>query len=240
MPEAEAPRVNLGLLVGGGAVIAVSAAAMYYIYSKNQLIDEYLKLAKSYEEEYERYGADGEIDETERAKLDAKAERLEYLEWLIAQKGWLFDLIDALARLGIVFIGIKVTVNVIKYIWKRHPPGGQIPTYTCPQCGKDFDSEYQLKRHMEEHPVIDTSPAADVWPLIQQLPGWIINMIGVVGDFSVLLAENIGNAWGSIPLEVQIAIIILVLAAIVIIMAITFSFLSPALAPIAAGLAACL
>lgn len=243
MPEVEAPRqVDKGLLIGGGAVIAVSAAAMYYIYSKNKLIDEYLALVKSYEEEYERYYADGEIDETEKAKLDNKAERLEYLEWLIAQKGWLYDLIDALARLGIVFIGYKITVNVIKYIWKRHPPGGQIPTYPCPEpgCNEVFDTEYRLKRHMDEHPVVDTSPAAEVWPLIQQLPGWIVDMIGVVGEGSVLLAENIGNAWGSIPLEIQIAIIILVLAAIVIIMAITFSFLSPALAPIAVGLAACL
>lgn len=241
MPEVEAPRkVDVGLLVGGGAVITVAAAAAYYIYSKNKLIDEYLTLVKSYEEEYERYGADGEIDETEKKKLDYKAERLDYLEWLIAQKGWLYDLIDALSKLGIVFIGYKITVNVIKYIWKRRPPGGKIPTYTCPQCDRDFDSEYQLKRHLKDHPVIDTSPAAEVWPLIQQLPKWLIDMIGVVGGFSVILAENIAKAWSDIPLEVQIAIIILALAAIVIVMAITFSFLSPALAPVAAGLALCL
>jgi len=242
MPEAEAPRkVDLGLLVGGGAVIAVSAAAIYYMQSKNKLIDEYTTLVKSYEEEYDRYWADGEKpDEAEQAKLEFKVDRLGFLEWLIAQKGWLFDLIDALAKLGIVFIGYKITSNVIKWIWKRRPPGGQIPTYTCPQCGKDFDSEYQLKRHMKDHPVVDTSPAADAWTLIQQLPQWIINMIGVVGEGSALIAENIVKAWSSIPLEVQIAIIILVLAAVVIIMAITFSFLSPILVPIAAGLALCL
>ena len=242
MPEAEAPRkINVGLVVGGGAVIAASAAAAYYIYSKNQLINEYVTLVKSYEEEYQDYWADGvPPNETEQEKLDFKVDRLEYLEWLIAQKGWLHDLITALAKLGIVFIGYKITVNVIKYLWKRHPPGGQIPTYPCPQCDEVFDTEYQLKRHMEEHPVIDPSPAADVWPLIQQLPSWIINMIGVVGEGSVLLAENIAKAWGDIPLEVQIALIILVLVAVVIIMAITFSFLSPALSPVAVGLALCL
>ena len=241
MPEAEPRKINVGLVVGGGAVITVAGAAAYYIYSKNKLIDEYLTLVKSYEEEYQRYYADGEIDEAEQEKLDFKVDRLEYLEWLIAQKGWLHDLITALAKLGIVFIGYKITVNVIKYLWKRHPPGGQIPTYPCPQCDEVFDTEYQLKRHVNtHHPVIDPSPAADVWPLIQQLPGWIINMIGVVGEGSVLLAENIAKAWGDIPLEVQIAIIILVLVAVVIIMAITFSFLSPALSPVAVGLALCL
>ena len=243
MPEEEPRRVNWGLLVGGGAVITVAGAAAYYIYSKNKLIDEYLKLVKSYEEEYQRYGADGEIDETEKAKLEEKAERLDYLEWLIAQKGWLFDLLSALAKLGIVFIGYKITVNVIKYIWKRWPPGGQTPTYPCPEPGCDeiFDSEYQWSHHIKTaHPVIDPLPAATVWPLIQQLPHWLIDMIGVVGGFSVLLAENIVKAWSSIPLETQIAIILLVLAAVAIIMAITFSLFSPVLAPIATGLVLCL
>ena len=239
---AEEPRkINVGLLVGGGAVIAVSAAALYYMYSKNQLINEYLKLVKSYEEEYQRYWADGVLDETEQEKLEIKIDRLEYLEWLIAQKGWLVDLITALRELLIIAIPGYVTIKVIKYIWKRHPPGGQTITYPCPKCDEEFDSEYQLRRHMaEEHPVIDTSPAAGVWPLIQQLPQWIIDMIGVVGDFSVLLAENIGKAWDSISPEQQIALIILILAALAIVMAITFSFLSPSLGPIAIGLAACL
>jgi len=77
MPESEAPRkVNMGLLVGGGAVIAVSAAGAYYIYSGNVLIDDYMALLDDYEREYKDFIADGILSEDEEAILQPKRDAL--------------------------------------------------------------------------------------------------------------------------------------------------------------------
>lgn len=228
MPEAEPRKVDMGLLVGGGAVISVAGVAAYYIYSKNQLIDEYLKLAASYQEEYERYGADGEIDETEEAKLDVKRERLEYLEWLIAQKGWLIDLINALARLGIVFIGYKITVNVLKYVWKRWPP--KPPSFECPECGEDLHTDYRLKRHLEEdHPELTPTEeeAQDAWDYLQTLPQWLIDVISNWGP--VVIVRKEWDAWDE-PLDIKIAKVIAVVAWSIVIIIVVW-FLAPLLIP---------
>ena len=54
----EEKNVSGTVLVAGGVIIAVSALGIYYIYSKNAEIKEYLALAKDYEIEYKEIGGD--------------------------------------------------------------------------------------------------------------------------------------------------------------------------------------
>ena len=230
MPEVEAPRkINVGLVVGGGAVIAVSAAAIYYVYSKNQLIDEYLKLVASYDEEYQRYMADGVIDETEQKKLKDKGDRLSFLEELIRSKGWIVDLLEALAKLGIVAIIYKVTPKVIDYISRRYPPPGST---VCPKCNKDLHSLWRLKRHLErEHKTkpIDTPEARDAWDAINQLPQWLLDVIAVVSGLGDTFWEYVGKPVTEISPEIWLVIVLAVLACILIIV------FFPAVIPIVAA-----
>ena len=237
--EEEVKKDNTNIMVIGGVVLVVSAVGVYYIYSKNALISDYLKLVKDYEREYNEYGADGEIDPDERAILENKIRALETLEEEIKSKGFIIDLINALAALGIIVIAYKVTATVIKYVMRRWPP--RPPNFICPKCSKDLHTDYRLKRHIEqEHPVVNPDAGADAWTLIQQLPQWIIDLIGAVGEISVVLTVNITKAWDSIPRETQIILIIAIIAAIAIIIALSCGFLSPELLPIAAACAACL
>ena len=76
----EEKNVSGTVLVAGGVIIAVSALGIYYIYSKNAEINEYLALAKDYEIEYKEFGADGEIDEDEQAILENKVRVMNTLE----------------------------------------------------------------------------------------------------------------------------------------------------------------
>lgn len=230
---------NGTVLVAGGVIIAVSALGIYYIYSKNAEINEYLALAKDYEIEYKEFGADGEIDEDEQAILENKVRVMNTLEEKIKSKGFIIDLIGALAKLGIIVIAYKVTTSVLKYVMKRWPP--RPPDFICPACGDNLYTDDRLKRHIEqEHPVANPDAGTDAWTLLQHLPQWLIDLIGVVGEFSATLQANITKAWDSIPRETQIVLIIAILVAVALLIAFSCGFLSPELAPIAAACVVCL
>lgn len=236
MQKEEVKKDNTKLMIIGGVVVVVSAVGIYYLYSENVLISDYLKLVKDYEREYKEYGADGEIDEDEQAILENKRRAMEALEEEIKSKGFWINLIEALSVLGIIGIIYKVTPKVIDYIIKKWPP--RPPHFICPKCDKDLKTDYRLRRHLEkEHPVVDPAPGADAWTLIQHLPQWILDWM-VISTGQILL-DNITKGWEDIPPAVQIILIGLALAALVLITAWSLGWLSWATAAPIAALLAC-
>ena len=240
---AEKQKSNLNYIILGSGLIIVGVAGIYYIYSKKSVIDEYIKLVKDYEREWKQYIADGDIDIDEGNMLQRKINALNTLEHYIKSRGWGVDLLDALARLGIIVTITLITYRVIKYISKRYPPGGRPPQYTCPFDGRTFDTEDEFKRHLEdEHNIVDTEPAADVWDDIRNLPDWIHGLIAITTGLGNTFYEYIVKPFNELPLGVKLMLIVLILAAIIIIIALLNGLLLPfmgALETIMAGLTAC-
>lgn len=228
MPIEEAKKDNTKIMVIGGVIIIVTAAGVYYIYSRNALINEYLKLVIDYEREYKEFGADGEIDEDEAAILENKRRAMETLEKEIEDKGLIPNILIELGKLGIIATIGYVTISVIKYIMRRWPP--KPPNFICPECGKDLHTDHRLKRHLEkEHPEKKPSEdsARDAWDYLVELPQWLIDLISSWGPVEIV--QKRWDEWDA-PLDVKIAAIIAVVAWCIVIIIVAW-WLGPLLIP---------
>lgn len=228
----EKRKVSGTVLIAGGVVIAVSAAGIYYLYSRNALITKYLKLVEDYASEYEEFVADGVIDEDEQAQLEIKRWALERLEKEIESKGWMELLVDALKVIGYIILPGAITYKIIDLISKRTPPKGPGST-VCPVCGKDLITNWRLKRHVKrDHP--NTQPTAspeahDAWDAIRDLPRWIQEVIAISTGLGAKFFDYLAGAVEDISLEHWMLIIAVILVCIVV------AIFAPELLPIVAA-----
>jgi len=225
--EDKSTNINIGYTLIGGGLITAGVAGIYYTYSKDSLIKEYVELVKDYEREYKEFGRDGEISRDENRILTDKADRLRGLEDLIKQKGWGVDLLDALAKLGIIALLYKITPGVIDYIMRKYPPPGST---VCPICHKDLHTMYRLRRHLEKKhsPKPQDNPEArDAWDIIQDLPQWALDMIATLTELFEEFYSYLGKAVEDIPPEVWFMIAVIA----ILIIAVFFPQLLPGVAP---------
>ena len=174
--ENEEKNISYNILLASGAVIAISGAGIYYMYSRNKLINDYINQVEDYERELKEFGKDGKISQDEEKILGQKQQRLQVLEEQIKNKGLIYNLLDELGKLGIIATVSYVTISVIKWLRKKYPPRPP----KCPICGQNFTgwTDYRIKKHLEKHYQnhdfnINTSKAPEVWKLIKDLPSWI-------------------------------------------------------------------
>lgn len=235
---AEEKKVNWGLVALGGGLGIIGGYGIYYLYSKQKMINSYVDLVKDYEREYRQFISDGKIDENEQELLHNKERLMNSLEEQIKDKGFFIDLIEALAKLGIVVSGGYIGAAIIRYLIRKYPPP---PNFRCPICNKTFPSDYKLRRHIEDtHHVTTTEPAAEAWEIIKTLDSWILQYIAIYTGLGSQFFLWLKKGWNELPYETKVMIIVLLIAALVIITISTFGMVAPETAPAIASLSACL
>jgi len=205
---------NKELLIVSAGAISIAVVAGYYIYSKNRLINEYTSLVNDYEREIKEFRQDGVIDEDEERILNQKEERLSLLEHQITHN-FLTDLINALAKLGIVVSAGYISAQVVKYIRRKYPPRPP----KCPYCGKDLRgySDEQIKKHIDSHhnePLPEKAPTT--WTMIKKLPSLLKDLIAWMAKVP---RDYLDKDYNEIPEAARWKIYVAVIEVIVILIA---------------------
>lgn len=259
-----------GLILGSCAVIGIAGLGGYYLYTRQQLVNKYVYWVQEYWDEYNEYmDNDGHIPVCEGASpteckcticgethdcywengqcispLDWKTEQMEILRKMIEEQNLVHQVIEALKwTFGIVFTwGVyKIIRRLLDEYLKRHPPPNAPPgepyynpvDETWHPTGDDLE-DYVKRNHPNKG---DPELNRDAWETVLTLPAWILDWLTEnVPNF----AEGLADGWGSLEEWQQIAIIVALLAALLIILALSLGSLWPILGvPITACTAAC-
>jgi hypothetical protein len=224
------------IAIGGIGIVGIGAGALLYMeHIKRAAIEDYVSEAKELENKYKELGADGEISEDDKRIIQSYIDALRIKEEYIKGKGWLIDLINAIAVLFGVATAYKVTPQVVQYIMKRWPP--KKPEFKCPIDGEKFESEYQLKKHMEEeHPVKENTDAA--YNAFTALPEYLQETIATISAFYSGMEREARQRWDSLPEPTRTIVLLAIAIACAIIIVYTLGAFALELSPIITGIAA--
>jgi hypothetical protein len=216
-------RVEVGhLAIGIGLLsIGIGVFAIADYFSKRKLIDEYITEARAYREALIRAYEDGVVDESEQKFLNDLQNSLSRKEKAIEAAGLGHELVKALqATFGVIiaYTAYKVTSRLVDYWVRKYRP----PKWKCPLDGKVFDSEEELRRHLEEDhkATTDTSKYDALVDALAETPDWFKGIVADALGWTFEQVENIKQWWDTLPPEqkivigVAIAIVILLIAAL--------------------------
>ena len=235
-------KTDKGLLIAGGAIIAVAGVGAYYLYTRKSLIDKLEYWVLEYMREYDEFMEDGVIDEDEREQLDFKKDS--FIDPLIREieaKGFWEYAIDMLWAIGIVVPVLTVNwiiIEIMRRYFRNHPPGQAPPgkTYQDPWDYTWHAAPDDLADHIEtEHPVQDApQPLRDVWTVIQLLPEWIIE---ILKDTTTNFKETWERGWDNTPEWTHVILVAALAVTIALLLIISLGSLAPTLQPIITAIA---
>lgn len=222
-------------LIIGGVVVAICGVGAYYIWSRNKLLNDLIEAVEDYQLEYEEFMEDGQIDENERGMLDVKRQKINTIIHEIEEKGLIGQAIDLLWTIGIVVSILTVTYIITKIVeryFKRNPPPEAPPgnPYQDATDNTWHPTEDHLVDHYHQnHPTPGTDPAAwdEVWRDIQSLPQWVIDLLA---SFNLDGLEHwVEHGYSELDPAVQLALKLLLGAAIIIVIALVGWWAGPAI-----------
>jgi len=222
-PVEPAIRLEVGrLAIGVGLLgIGVGVFAIADYVGKRKLIDEYVTEARAYREALIGAYEDGVVDENEQKFLNDLQNSLSRKERAIEAAGLGHELVQALqATFGVViaYTAYKVTSRLVDYWVRKYRP----PRWKCPICGREFSSEEELRRHLEEehNATSDTSKYDALVDALAEAPDWFKGMVANALGWTFEQVDSIREWWDTLPAEqkiaygVAIAIVILLIAAL--------------------------
>ena len=211
--------LGYGLIAIGAGITAWSA---FSYYQKKKLIDDYITEAKIYREFLIEAYEDGVVTEDERRFLDYMQSELTRKEKLIEQAGIGEKLVEALRLtfgITITYASYKITSRLLEAFWRKYRPPGK--KWECPIDGKEFSSEDELRRHLEEEHGItpDVSAFVALWEALQNAPEWFRNVVADVAGIAVETINRPREWYEGLPEEQKIALGVAVAIACIIILA---------------------
>jgi hypothetical protein len=237
----------IGTVVIGGAIIAIAGIGIYYMWSKQKIVDDYLYWVQEYMREVEEYGPNP--TSAQQDELKKKKETIIFLQGQAEEKNVIVQIQEALIPiLGLIAV-IKFTTilyKIVEWYLKNHPgAGGGTPgnEYHDVVDGTDHPSPEDFMRHTAtDYPHPD--PAGDVmpqvWTDIQTLPQWILDILaGAALSLGINeWADAIGKSWSELPAEQQLYLAVVVLGLVLLVITMSCGTAAPWLMPIAMALLA--
>ena len=214
--------LGYGMLAIG---IGVTAWSMANYYLKSRLIDDYINEAKIYREALLKAYEDGVITDDEREFLEYMQSELTRKEKLIEEAGVGEKLVDALRwtfGIAITYASYKITSRLVEAFMRRYRPPER--PWRCPIDGREFGSEDELKKHIEEEHGItpDISAFIALWDALQNTPEWFRNMVADIADVAVDTINRPREWYEGLPEDQKIMLGVAVAVAIIIIIAIAW------------------
>lgn len=208
-------------MVAGGAIMAGAGYLSWREYQKGELLRDYLAEVQELEAFYKTAAADGSFSEEDRRGTETRERALDTKEREIQRKDMVAELVDSLARLGIVVSAGYITAKVLRIIQDRHKPP---PPYKSVLDGEQFSTTEGLEQHVKEVHGVDQEALDNAQMGFQNLaPTWQRWLAAASG-----LGERIYQRWAEQPAWVYLAIA----AACVLLIVLTYYLLAPALAPV--------
>jgi len=207
--------VGYGLIALGTGITAWGA---FSYFQKKALIEDYINETKIYREALIRAYEDGEVTDEEREFLEYMQSELTRKEKLIEDAGFGQDLVEALRwafGIMIAYAAYKITSRLLERLWRKYRPPGK--TWKCPICDKEFPTEDDLNRHIDEDHDTSTDPALYValWEALQETPEWFKYAVAEVSGLAIGTIEK-GKEWfENLPDSEKIALGILIAVAVI-------------------------
>lgn len=222
--------VRWGLVAVGGGMTVIGGYFLYREWSKRQLVEEYMSEVEELRAFYMTAIADGPLDEGELAMIGVLQQALETKEKELEREGLIPEILDRLAKLGIIvaagYVGAKIVVWLLRHY---KPPGSGPHTFTCPSCGMVFSTEEALNDHVRDVHGVNPAGAAEAYEAFQRTPNWVQSLVAATADVGEWLRQP---GWAGVPIW---ALLLIALACILLI-ALSWGMLGPQLAPVAAAI----
>ena len=209
--------------IGGVGLLGMAAYFVFAEWQKSEIIKEYMSEVEELESYYNNQVIAGQLTEAGYKGIEIRERALAAKETELERKGWIAEILDSLAKFGIVASAGYISAKVVQEIIKRNPPP---PPYKCNVCGLHFNTLAALNRHVKKAHAVRMEQVPLAEKAFRALSPTLQRMLATVSG----LGRQIYNTWANLPVGVYIAIA----AAALIIIVLTWGTTSPALAPIAA------
>lgn len=227
-----ADRVRWGLVAVGGGMAVIGGYLLYGEWARRQLVEEYMSEVHELRAFYMTAIADGVLDEGELDMIGVMQQAIETKEKELEREGLIPEILDRLAKLGIIvtagYVGAKIVVWLLRHY---KPPGSGPHAFTCPTCGAVFSTEEALNQHVRDVHGVNPAGAGEAYNAFQQSPSWVQSLVAGAANVGEWLKQP---GWQGVP---NWALLLIALACLALI-ALTFGVLSPQLAPVAAAILA--
>lgn len=215
-----------GVLLVGTGLLAVGGYFWWKDWTHQKLVEEYISEAQELRAYYDTAVADGDYTPEEMEGVALRQNQMDAKEKELEREGLIVDILDHLARLGIIVSAGYIAAKIVEWLLRNRPPTP--PAWQCPVEGSSFSTETDLYRHLEEVHGIVPEGASEAYNRFRNLPKWMQDLVRVTSG----VGNSINTYWDQLPLGTQLAIILALLTLIAISGGL-FSPLAPALRPIA-------
>ena len=225
-----ADRTRWGLVAFGGGLAVLGGWLFYSEWAKRQLIEEFMSEVHELRAFYMTAIADGELDENELRLIGDLEQAIETKEKQLEREGLIPEILDRLAKIGIIVTAGFIAAKVVVWLLKHYkPPGSGLHTFTCPSCGAVFSTEEALNGHVRDVHGVNPAGAAEAYEAFQQTPAWVQSLVAATADVGEWLRQP---GWQGVPNWALLAIAL----ACILLIALSWGLLSPQLAPVAAAI----
>jgi len=232
-------KIDLKWIIAGGVIIGICGLGFYYLWSKQKLVDDVQTAVQEYKDLYDEFMEDGIITPAEQDVLDIKKREIDLLIALASQKG----LIEQVTEMLFMIFGIGVPVCTVSWIiiklmdrWlKRHPGAGggtpeepyvdPVDNTTYPEMDDLWD--YAVSEHGTPAPGY-VDELAEAWEMVNSLPDWLSSLLATL----VGVPDAVGQWYGDLDPASQNLICMGVIAAILVLIALSAGLLLGPLMPV--------